>query len=583
MVTDMDNIALIYKVLSAHNGSFELGELRANIGRVEDDLKCVLGNPEMFTSTVYKGKQMIVAKTKMRLCQAKGCNDCSNLHVCKFFLYGTCPSNERQGCFLSHELTSEHNRRVLGEHHLEELDRRELCTLLLQNDDRLLPPVCFIYNKGGGRYGYCPDKDSCTRLHICQRYISGICAAEVDCDKSHDFYEPQPLNTLQNRGVPNELVASMLPTYRNIQAIGDTKYCKNNSVGQLLQSKAFPGHWDKCSVPETGFKRVALQRSSDEYKKILDLFHQTMPGFNVKSIERVQNRILWDIFQWQEDVMRGKNAGTENERHLFYGTDSKHVDDICLQNVDWRMERRHGMPYGKGGYFSKDASNSHSYTSQSGVRSMFVCRVMVGIYTQGHPSSIQPLLKVSYDSYVDHVSNPSIFVVVNKHQVYPEYLIQYREGSRPLTYGPALSSNPNQTQYIHWQPTPVMLQSQATPGQPKNTRFIYPHPRFVQRESTLSTQPQTLLSHHSNPAGLPAHPSMQNPAGKRTQRPTLRHASAQFGSMNSLTQTSFQPGLRIYTPHQAFFPMTSAACPPRRSQFAGMKAKSKSMASLDNP
>ncbi|KAJ8007023.1 hypothetical protein DPEC_G00113270 [Dallia pectoralis] len=429
-VTDMDSLALLYKVLSGHNGSFELGELRANMGIVEDDLESVLRNPEMFTSAVYKGKRMIVAKTKMRVCRAKGCNDCSNLHMCKFFLYGTCPSNDRHGCFLSHDLSSEHNSRALREHHLEGLDRRELCTLLLQNDNSLLPPVCVTYNKGGGRHGYCSDKDSCRRLHICQRYISGTCAAEGHCGRSHDFYEPQPLKTLQNSGVPNQLVATMLPTYSNIQAISDTNHMsdsaygisKTPSVGRLPQSKALPGYWDKSSVPETGFKRVALQSSSDEYKKILDLFHLTMTGFSMKSIERVQNRILWDVFQWKGNAMR--ETGTENERHLFYGTDCKHVDAICLQNIDWRTEGIHGMPYGKGSYFSRDANYSHSYTSQSEFKSMFFCRVLVGNYTQGHPSYVRP--SVSYDSYVDDVSNPAVFVVVEKHQVYPEYLIRHK-------------------------------------------------------------------------------------------------------------------------------------------------------------
>ena len=91
----MDTTALIYKVLCAHNGSFELGELRANISTIEDDLESVLGNQEMFTCAVSKGNKLIVAKTKMRLCRAKGCSGCSNLHLCKFYLCGTCPSNER--------------------------------------------------------------------------------------------------------------------------------------------------------------------------------------------------------------------------------------------------------------------------------------------------------------------------------------------------------------------------------------------------------------------------------------------------------------------------------------------------------
>ncbi|CDQ87610.1 unnamed protein product [Oncorhynchus mykiss] len=317
-----------------------------------------------------------------------------------------------------------------------------------------------------------------------------------------------------------------------------------------------------------------------------------MTGFSVTTIERVQNRILWEVFSWQGDVMRKTNAGKENEKQLFHGTDSKHVDAICLQNIDWRMGGTQGTPYGQGSYFSKDAKFSHSYTSHSEVRSMFVCRVLVGNYTQGHTSYLCPPSKdgshtISYDSCVDDIYNPTVFVVVGKHQVYPEYLIQYREGSRPGTYVPPPNFVQNQSHHnMHWTSIPVMLRSPATPVLPNNARFRSPcptGPAFAQ--PTLSTQP--LFSHYSNPPRPPSNPSVSNPSRQRTPRPTLTHASAQFGSLNSLTHPSFQPGLMTYVPHPPPWvgSMTSIprAPPPRtRSQFAKMKAKSTSMASLDN-
>lgn len=63
---------------------------------------------------------------------------------------------------------------------------------------------------------------------------------------------------------------------------------------------------------------------------------------------------------------------------------------------------------------------------------MFVCRVLVGEHTNGNSSYVRPPLKdgenyVFYDSCVNDINNPTIFVVFEKHQVYPEYLIQYEE------------------------------------------------------------------------------------------------------------------------------------------------------------
>lgn len=47
----------------------------------------------------------------------------------------------RKPCRFGHDLMSDHNAQVLGIHKLESLDKRELCILLLQNDNSLLPPV----------------------------------------------------------------------------------------------------------------------------------------------------------------------------------------------------------------------------------------------------------------------------------------------------------------------------------------------------------------------------------------------------------------------------------------------------------
>ncbi|MEQ2202497.1 hypothetical protein XENOCAPTIV_003540, partial [Xenoophorus captivus] len=84
-----------------------------------------------------------------------------------------------------------------------------------------------------------------------------------------------------------------------------------------------------------------------------------------------------------------------------------------------------------GSYFARDAKYSHSYTGDSDVKTMFITRVLVGSYTEGKSSYVRPPSKDSgdinfYDSCVDNIANPSIFVVFEKHQIYPEYLLQYK-------------------------------------------------------------------------------------------------------------------------------------------------------------
>lgn len=75
--------------------------------------------------------------------------------------------------------------------------------------------MCFSYNNGTGLYGRCEAGEDCKRLHICEKYLRGPC----QCPRSHDFYEPHPLKTLQDRGVPSELLASIKTTYSNIEAL----------------------------------------------------------------------------------------------------------------------------------------------------------------------------------------------------------------------------------------------------------------------------------------------------------------------------------------------------------------------------
>uniref|UniRef100_A0A667WUD2 Poly (ADP-ribose) polymerase family, member 12a n=1 Tax=Myripristis murdjan TaxID=586833 RepID=A0A667WUD2_9TELE len=194
----------VLKLICANQGSIRVAELEAN--GCFDDVRRIISNREKFVCCRSGGEQKVVAKTELRLCKAKVCQGCNNLHLCRKFLLGSCP-----GCQFSHHLTSDHNMKMLGQHGLQDLDRTELCMLLLQNDNFLLPPICFHYNNGGGPFGWCQDGDSCTKLHICEKHLQGYC----QCHRAHDFHDPQPLKTLQARGVPSWLFGFLKTVYIN--------------------------------------------------------------------------------------------------------------------------------------------------------------------------------------------------------------------------------------------------------------------------------------------------------------------------------------------------------------------------------
>ena len=74
------------------------------------------------------------------------------------------------------------------------------------------------------------------------------------------------------------------------------------------------------------------------------------------------------------------------------------------------------------GYAKADPTTSKRY--------MYVARVAVGEYTKGNSSMLVPPTKGggssdSYDSVVNNMSDPTIFVMFYDNQYYPEYLITF--------------------------------------------------------------------------------------------------------------------------------------------------------------
>lgn len=95
-----------------------------------------------------------------------------------------------------------------------------------------------------------------------------------------------------------------------------------------------------------------------------------------------------------------------------------------------------GVRYGNGVYFARDASYSLFYSqvprllSSGSQPKMYIAKVLVGKYTLGKkglkapPSRNDPSNPaLLYDSVVDDVNNPTIFVIFQDNQYYPEYLI----------------------------------------------------------------------------------------------------------------------------------------------------------------
>ena len=90
-----------------------------------------------------------------------------------------------------------------------------------------------------------------------------------------------------------------------------------------------------------------------------------------------------------------------------------------------------GAVYGDGVYFATSASTSMKYCKPfEGLCYMYYCRVLVGDYTTGRAGIKEPPIKDIdtqewFDSVVDNEESPSMFVIFNDTQVYPEYLLTF--------------------------------------------------------------------------------------------------------------------------------------------------------------
>ncbi|XP_032078033.1 zinc finger CCCH-type antiviral protein 1-like [Thamnophis elegans] len=196
----------------------------------------------------------------------------------------------------------------------------------------------------------------------------------------------------------------------------------------------YPPYWDNTALPSIGYAAIELHRDSQEFLRIEGPFQQTMKNHRISKIHRIQNPSLWQVYQWQKEQMKKKKGGQNiDERYLFHGTVPSCLKAICADNFDWRLCGTNGTVYGKGSYFARDASYSDNYCQPNdNEKMMFLAQVLVGEFIMGHPTYTRPPAKLSnmlnpYDSCVDNPSNPSIFVIFEKHQVYPAYLIYYRE------------------------------------------------------------------------------------------------------------------------------------------------------------
>ncbi|XP_075008918.1 protein mono-ADP-ribosyltransferase PARP14 isoform X6 [Calonectris borealis] len=199
------------------------------------------------------------------------------------------------------------------------------------------------------------------------------------------------------------------------------------------ESTVLPATWD--DMQNQRLKIVELKPETREYRDVQGRFLKTCPSLKIEKIERVQNPFFWKAYQIKKREMDNKNGNRNNERFLFHGTSKESLTLINNHGFNRSYAGMHAANFGNGTYFavnaSYSASDTYSKPDANGKKYIYLARVLVGEYSRGTVGSITPAAKKAsnptdlFDSSTDNVNQPSMFIIFNDIQAYPEYLITF--------------------------------------------------------------------------------------------------------------------------------------------------------------
>nr|XP_057934299.1 protein mono-ADP-ribosyltransferase TIPARP-like [Doryrhamphus excisus] len=295
---------------------------------------------------------------------------------------------------------------------------QDLSTFLLWNMSQKEPECWFVIR--GEEYEL--DFTNMTQINVNTRFQRDVRCRPV-------FRSPQSMHPYLRTGVLTEHTQPLLDPPQ-----------PNFSVDPLEDFTSwYPPVWSLASGQD--YSLVEVPACSWAFKTTQKVFHESLPETKVDiiSIHMVQNVLHWDKYQRHKVYMQKKHGSSKEplERHLFHGTTGRAAEDICRNNFDPRVAGANGTSFGCGSYFAMSAKLSHRYALTSPrdrCRHTFLAKVLVGEVTRGECGYLRPPVRSSagfqnqrYDTCVDDVDEPSVFVVFDSSQCYPYFLIRYED------------------------------------------------------------------------------------------------------------------------------------------------------------
>ncbi|XP_046686899.1 uncharacterized protein LOC124372541 [Homalodisca vitripennis] len=198
----------------------------------------------------------------------------------------------------------------------------------------------------------------------------------------------------------------------------------SNEEFDILDILSFPAEWSSCSLGKTGF--VDVQSSSAEGRSIQKYFHRTSQSkefyLTIENVTRIENPFLHSLYLLKKEEMISRN-GNVDELFLYHGTKYEHLDNICEDNLNWRLfSEKH--KFGQGVSFSPLATYSSHYCDNSAIKVMLLFKVLVSNVVIGtEDMTIPPNDGVTFDTSIKE--DASVIVKYSDNEFYPLYKITF--------------------------------------------------------------------------------------------------------------------------------------------------------------
>ena len=265
----------------------------------------------------------------------------------------------------------------------------------------------------------------------------------------------KPNKTYRNIKPSSDDYQTILKNHISETIAEDEKECKNWSpLKQHKQNKKLKYGEARLSEItdkfQSGFHPISSlsgmgtfnkNKHVNEYKSVTGRFLKFTNLSGLQNIEvvkvwKIRNDKLMDDYKWRKkSILRGldQDVSKLNEKCLYHGTNIHVIPKIITQGFLRQFTTRHA--FGAGCYFALNPAYSahprYSTPNSEGLQFMFVCSVICGEYCRGNPRMKVPDCKpntnnVLFETTVNDIMKPTVFVTFQDNQAVPMYLIAFK-------------------------------------------------------------------------------------------------------------------------------------------------------------